>query len=367
MISESNRFVSWIALFVLSLMFSTGAVAGETVTVTDMANRTVHVPARPERIICVSPGTLRLICYLGAQDKLVGVEQFEKSRPVGRPYRLANPQLAKLPSIGPGGPKSINSEPDLEAAMKVRPDVIFISYMETAKADALQKKLGIPVVVVSYGRFATFDPVVYQSLRVLGRILGKEKRAEEIVSFIESARKDLLKRVEGTEDSQKARVYVGAIGYKGFQGIESTDASYVPLEWVQAGNVSKELQPTGHLFIDKEKLLAWNPSIIFVDAGGMRLVLEDCRKKPEFYKELRAVKDGSVYLLLPFNWYMTNIGTAIADAYTCGKILFPARFSDVDPPQKADEIYTFFVGEPVYGDMAKTFGRLGHTVNLQGR
>jgi hypothetical protein len=36
---------------------------------------------------------------------------------------------------------------------------MFISYMEALKADALEKKLNIPVVVITYGRFATLDPV----------------------------------------------------------------------------------------------------------------------------------------------------------------------------------------------------------------
>jgi iron complex transport system substrate-binding protein len=199
----------------------------------------------------------------------------------------------------------------------------------------------------------------------LGKVLGKEKRAEEIVAYIEGARKDLLDRAQNADNAKKARVYVGAIGYKGFQGIESTDASYVPLEWVKARNVAKDIQQKGHLFIDKEKLISWNPDIIFIDAGGKNLVMGDYRKKPAIYKELSAVKSKSVRLLLPFNWYMTNIGTAIADAYACGKVLYPDKFSDVDLPKKADEIYTFFLGKPVYQRMKKDFGELGGVVSFQ--
>jgi iron complex transport system substrate-binding protein len=336
--------------------------AGDAVIVTDVAKRTVNVPKDPKKIICLAPGALRLICYLGAQDRLVGVEQFEKTRPVGRPYWLANPQLAKLPQVGPGGPKSINSEPDLEAILRVKPDVIFVTYMKAPMANSLQRKLRIPVVVLSYGGFATFDPVVYESLKIVGKVLGKEQRAEEVVAFIEGAREDLLKRVEGVPDSAKPTVYIGGIGYKGFQGIESTDANYVPLDWVKARNVAKSLQKTGHLFIDKEKLMSWSPRIVFVDGGGLGLLREDHRKKPSFYQGLKAVKDKSVFLLLPFNWYMTNIGTAIADAYACGKILYPEKFADIDLPQKADAIYTFFVGKPVYQMMKRHFGELGGPV-----
>ncbi|OQY57143.1 MAG: hypothetical protein B6245_17375 [Desulfobacteraceae bacterium 4572_88] len=32
------------------------------------------------------------------------------------------------------------------------------------------------------------------------------------------------------------------------------------------------------------------------------------------------------------------------------------RFKDVDPEKKADEIYTFLVGKPVYDQMKKDYG-----------
>ena len=358
--SPAVLFTICIAVFCIN----SGCLAADTVTVTDMVGRAVTAPVNPGRIICVGPGTLRLICYLGVQDKLVGVELFEKKRPMGRPYRYTNPDLAKLPTIGPGGPKSINHDPDLEAVLKVKPDVIFISYMKAPKAEALQKKLGIPVFVISYGKFATFDTVVYESLRKLGKILGKEKRAEAIVQYVEDAQKDLSRRVEGVADAGKPSVYVGGIGFRGSQGIESTDAGYLPLAWVKARNVARSPKKTDHLFIDKEQLLSWNPDIIFVDAGGFKLVQDDCKRKPEFYQGLNAVKNKSVFLLLPFNYYMTNIGTAIADAYACGKTLYPDKFSDVELSKKTDEIYTFLVGKPVYKKMEKAFGPLGSRVSL---
>jgi iron complex transport system substrate-binding protein len=138
----------------------------------------------------------------------------------------------------------------------------------------------------------------------------------------------------------------------------------VPFEWAQARNVAVSKDKSGHLFINKEQLMSWSPDIIFIDGGGMRLVKEDCVKKPDFYKGLKAVQDDKVYLLFPFNWYMTNIGTAILDAYACGKVLYPDKFSDVDLPKKADEIYSFFLGKPVYQKMKEAFGELGEKAAL---
>jgi iron complex transport system substrate-binding protein len=340
------------------------AFAAETITVTDMGKRVVEAPSNPQRIVCLSPGSLRLIVYLGAAGRVVGVEDFEKTRPTARPYILAHAELTKLPTVGPGGPGSINKEPDLEGVLKVRPDVIFISYMEPANADALQKKLGIPVVILTHGRFASIDELIYDSLRVAGKILKAEQRAEEVIRYVENARKDLLTRTQAVPDDQKPTVYIGSVGYKGVQGIESTDASFTPLEWVGARNLAKTISPRDHLFIDKEKLLAWNPDIIFIDGGGLSLVKQDYAKKPEFYNGLKAFRGKKVYVIYPFNYYVTNVSTAVADAYSVGKILYPDRFSDIDPKTKADEIYTFLYGQPLYQQMEKDFGPLGRVTDF---
>lgn len=338
--------------------------AKETITVVDLAKRSVQVPLNPARIIGLAPGSLRLICYLGKQDLVVGVEHMEKAQPAGRPYWLANPDLSKLSTVGPGGVKSINASPDLELVLRASPEVVFVSYMSSELAESVQQRLGIPVVVLSYGPFATFDPVVYESLRIMGRILNAKKRADEVVSYVEECRKDLAGRSRKRGDSGKPRAYVGAVGFKGIQGIESTDASYVPFEWIAARNAAQQWKKQGHLFIDKEQLLQCNPDFIFVDGGGVRLVKEDMSKKPGFYKALRAFKAKNVYRLHPFNWYVTNIGTAIADAYTVGKILYPEKFADIDVEKKADEVYSFLLGKPVYKMMERDYGKLGERIGF---
>ena len=170
-------------------------------TVIDSTGRTIKIPGEVKKVICIGPGCLRLIYYLGAHDRVVGVEAFEKTLQVGRSYRYAIPQLLALPVIAPGGPGNVNKEPDLEAVLNVKPDVIFASYMEKQRADTLQRKIGIPVVTLSYGKFGSFDAELYSSLRLAGKVLGKEKRADEIVTFIEKAKADLSKRTTGIEEA----------------------------------------------------------------------------------------------------------------------------------------------------------------------
>jgi iron complex transport system substrate-binding protein len=345
--------------FATALFIAGQASARQMLKIQDMAGREVTVPKDPGRIICIAPGTLRLVIYLQAKDKVVGVEDIERRFPKVRPYWMANSELGRLPSIGPGGPNAINREPDLEKVLAVRPEVIFISYMEREKADALQKKIGIPIVVLSYGPFGTISPVVYDSLRVVGKILDREQRARAVVDYIEDAQKDLMSRVKGYPDQKKPTVYVGGVGFKGTHGIESTETLYPPFDWIQARNVALSRGREGHLFIDKEKLLSWNPEMIFLDSGGSGIIRQDYEKKPELYRALRAFQNRAVYTLYSFNWYMTNIGTVIADAYAAGKIIYPDRFADIRLDAKADGIYTFLIGRPVYKELKEVDGPLG--------
>ncbi len=351
-----------IALLIIIVMLSgcgsatSGQNTGEPqkAVITDLAGRQVEVPVPAKKVVAVGPGALRLVCYVNGADKVVGVENLEKQQPTGRPYILAYPELKNLPTIGQGGP---NSTPDAEKLVSVKPDVIFVAYLvDRSQADELQARTNIPVVVLSYGKLATFDEDVYKSLKLIGRIIGNEKRAEEAVAYLKKCQQDLRDRTKDIPNDKKLKVYVGALGMKGVHGIESTQAKYPPFAAVNARNVVDETGKTGSVMIDKEKLLAWDPDIIFIDEGGLSLVREDYKKNKQFYQSLKAVKSGRVYGQIPYNYYTTNIDTAIADAYYAGKVIFPDQFQDIDPAEKADEIYRFLLGKPLYRQMAKDYG-----------
>ena len=332
------------------------SLASTTKKVVDLAERTVEIPETVNRIVCSGTGALRLICYMNEEDKVVGVEQAEKKwGPTGRPYMLANPELANLPPIGSGGAGAIGSGPDAELVVKLHPDVIFVTYMEKGKADEYQKKVRIPVIVLSYGKLATFkSETIFNSLRVIGEVLNNEERAKEMVAFIQKLNADLENRTKDILKDKKATVYVGGLGYKGMHGVQSTSCKYPPFIAVSANNVADKLGKDGQLFIDKEQLIKWNPDYIFIDEYGYQLVMNDL-KLPSI-KLLKAVKSSNLYGILPYNFYTTNICTAFADAYYIGKVLYPNRFKDIDPQRKADEIYTFLVGKPVYKEMQRDFG-----------
>ncbi len=352
-------FLGLLALF-LAMVPGWGA-SGEPITIRDISGRVVEVPRSPDRILCLGPGTLRMIVYLQAWDRVVAVEDMEKLNPRGRPYWLAHPGLHDLPSAGPGGPASINQKPNLELVLSLNPQVIFITYMDASLAHEVHRILNIPVIVLGYGPFANFDDTFFDSLALLGLILGREDRAEAVSDFIRSAQEDIRARSRQSEGGVKPRVYIGGIGHRGARGLESTERHYPPFDWTLAHNVAAEMGSInkGHLMTGMEVLLAVDPDIIFMDAGGLRLVQQAYERHPQAHDALLAFKNRQVYVLHPFNWYLTNIGTALIDAYTVGKILYPDFFHDVVLAEKADEIYEFLVGTPVHREMEKDYGLIG--------
>ncbi len=354
-------FIAVVGLFLVFLLLGGNLVeAKETVKITDLAGRSLKVPVNPQKIVAIGPGALRMLVYMGLADRIVGVEDFERRWQGGRPYILAHPELRNLPSIGSGGPKGIGAAASPERILALNPDIIFTtfgSWKDVKSVERFQSKVGIPVVIITMGRLEKFeDKDLFKSLRLIGRITRKEKRAEEIISFIRRCVSDLRKRTRDICEGERRKIYVGGIGYRGAHGIFSTQSLYPPFEAVSAMNVAKLSGKKGHLFIDKETLIKWDPDVIFIDEAGIVVFKKDYLREPQFYKSLRAFRDGEVYGVLPFNFYWTNLGTALADAYYIGKVLYPSRFSDVDPVEKADEIYTFLVGKPVYDEMAKQFG-----------
>ena len=112
-------------------------------TITDGAGRQVEVPETVKSIVCVGVGALRYTCYVGAQDLVIGVEDYEVKPGMSRLYNYVNfDKFKDLPVIG------TNGEPYTEEIINLAPDVIVMSKSASVEADDLQKKTGTPVVVV---------------------------------------------------------------------------------------------------------------------------------------------------------------------------------------------------------------------------
>ncbi|MDD3247815.1 MAG: iron ABC transporter substrate-binding protein [Methanosarcina sp.] len=341
--------------------------------ITDGFGRSVTIPEKVEEVVCSGAGSLRYLVYLQAQDRVVGVDSLEtkESEIEGRPYALANPQLKDYPLIG-----EFRGNDDPEKIIVINPQVILRAgttgqspATSAAEADTLQDKTNIPVISFPYGSLNNEEKKaeMYSSFRIMGEVVGKQERAEEVIAYIEAAMEDLENRTADIPESERKTVYVGGISSAGAHGIISTEPAYSPFLWVNANNVAAGMG-ADHADIAKEALVNWDPEYIFIDIGTLQAgnegAIGELKTDPSL-KGLSAVKNGNVYGVIPYNFYSTNYESVLANAYFVGKVLYPDRFEDIDPETKADEIYTFFVGKPVFSDLNGQYNDTGFKQILQ--
>ena len=334
---------------------ATGDESGSMMTIIDGMGRTVSVPVSPERVVCSGSGCLRYLTYLQGEERVVGVDDIEIKDNIfdARPYAIANPQFSSLPMIG-----EFRGNDDPEKIVSCNPQVIFKTQCtEASVADLLQQKTGIPVVALQYGNLNNERALMDQSFRLIGSIMGNEARAEAVITYFDTLTKDLNERTADIAEKDRKTVFVGGIAHAGPHGFKSTQPNYPPFQFVNARGLS-EGPMTDHATIAQEKIIAFDPEILFVDLSTLQTspsAIDELKDDPS-YAAMTAVKAGEVYGVLPYNWYHANQGSVMADAYFIGTVLYPDAFSDVDPAKKADEIYTFLVGEPVFDGMNSLFG-----------
>jgi iron complex transport system substrate-binding protein len=275
---------------------------------------------------------------------------------------MANPQFKTMPVFGQFRGQD---NPELILTLEPQPQIIFKVFggMGT-EPNELQAKTGIPVVVVDAGNLDAKRPQFLAALRLMGEIIGKNERAEALIAYFEQTIADLKARTMNIPVQRRPSVYLGGVAFKGPHGFQSTEPAYPPFAFLGVRDLAhvgagKEMTTSE---IAKEQIVAWNPDYLFVDLSTLQMGdkvggLFELRTDPA-YATLGAVAKGQVFGVLPYNWYAQNFESILANAYFIGKMLYPNQFQNIDPAVKADEIYTFVVGKPVFAAMNSIFANL---------
>ena len=325
--------------------------AQEMRIVTDTWGRKVEIPYNVESIICLGSGAPRMAAYLDVVDMMVGVEDHDKEAyNILRDYNpVYRDEIKELPAVGSGGGSGANNG-YAEEIITVAPDVILAGFSAEA-ADELYGQTGIPVVCVRYLSRNFVDESFYDAMRVFAEVVGAQERCEAVLSFVDECKQDLNDRPKDIPDSDKQKVYTGAVTFSGRHGFGGTYAHFGPFMGVNALNVADEAADQNYYEVDLEKVIEWDPDIIFLDPGNMDLVNDEYNTNPGFFDALRAVKEGQVYTMPSFNNCGTNITYALMDAYYAGIVLYPEQFADVTMPEIGGKILSFMLGKDTFTEM----------------
>lgn len=349
------------------VLISSAAFA-DTIKVTDVAGREVEVDVPVKHVIL---GEGRQIYFIGALDKdepfkrVVGWrDDLAKADPESHAAYLAKyPDIAKLPTFG--GMKEGTF--DIEQAVVLKPDVMLMNIdakTATEEAGYIEKleKVGIPLVYVDFREkpMENTEP----SMRIIGKLFGKEENAEEFIQF----RADSIAKVTDTlakADPKKPLVFVErAGGYSEDCCMSFGNENFGRMvEFAGGVNMAKDIIPGTFGTVNPEQVIASNPDQIIITGGNWegyvpggawvgvgygadekeaQLKLEALTKRPAF-TGVKAVKDSNVHAI--WHQFYNNPYQFVA-IQQMAKWLHPDLFKDLDPEATFKELHERFLPLP---------------------
>ncbi|MEA1906087.1 MAG: ABC transporter substrate-binding protein [Euryarchaeota archaeon] len=289
-----------------------------------------------ERIVAVYDNTAEVIRILGARDRVVGVDDLIMD------YPTYFPELGELPCVGS------RWELDVEAILELDPNIVILGNSHTPTLEEDLVGTGIDVVRVCVFRDET---PVHKMMR-LGYILDEEENACEYLEWHLGKLAAIEERVSDIPADEMPRVFVDRPG----GSTVSRGSGYSEaIETAGGINIAADLVGgwEGVLpKVDPEWVLEQNPDVIIGLSFNGGYETDDENVTKERYNEIlgmpgfdniRAVKDGKVYVTHYILIYAPGPGYQIGVAYTA-KWLHPDLFEDLDPQAVHQEYIDRFQG-----------------------
>jgi iron complex transport system substrate-binding protein len=323
------------ALLVLALPVSWSGQAGTPVKVIDSLRRAVVIPAKVERIISLEPEITRIIVALGGGERLVGIDFFLRYQ--DHLFRLVFPASQTLPVVSNQG-----QDLNYEEALGLRPDIIFASPSEFKTAEAIERKMRVPVLALaSMGRFRD----LLAEIETLGRILGREQRAAELTDYF----KGRMEEVRRTALADAAGP--GPVVYLSFWGsLIRTPLAYEPVDAAGGQNLASRLLPSylgaAGTTVSIEQILRWDPEVILVQGNyppAERVVTVEGILKDPRLASVRAVRHRRVYYTFGF-WYWWDPALVLVESLHIARLLHPGSLPAFDLIKEGDGIFKEFYG-----------------------
>jgi iron complex transport system substrate-binding protein len=260
--------------------------------VVDMMGRKVTVPDKIERLYAPSPYGAYMM-YAIAPELMTGLVFAPKENE----KKFLPKHLWDLPVIG-GGPRAANPE----SLAKTNPQLLIMWKNDRNpledRASAQMDKLGIPYVYVVADGMTGYPAAI----RFLGKLTGREKRAEAMAKLVEKILADVQAAVQKTPAVKRPRVYYA----EGVDGLstECNDSIHTQV-LLLAGDVDvHRCHTSSHMGMEKvslEQILVEAPDVIFAQD---KLFYDKVYRDPA-WQLVKPVKERRVYLIprTPLNWF----------------------------------------------------------------
>jgi len=314
-------------------------------TIVDQSNRTITIDKQVERVVPIVAWSYEPLYILGAQDKIVGVEQGSKVQ-----YSYLN-GIGDKPAVG------TYKEPDYEKIIELKPDIVIVQTKYLKQVDEKLSPLGINVVCLPFNQQNTFN----QELTNLAQMLGPEevKRAAEFITWKQRSLDVLKEDVEGID--AKASVYGEWSDTPWYTGSKLSGMDDV-VTMAGGNNIAGPLNPELNLSlryptVDPEWVLEENPDVIIFPAFDYYTgyLQDDTKNATEFIKQAKlrdglngtdAAKNNRLCII---DAYLIEAVRGFIGAQYLAKLFYPEELKNLDPEGIHKEYYEAWLNVPYKG------------------
>lgn len=305
------------------------------VTVIDDLGYEITINEKPQRVVIADLPPLVHTYYVanGGMDGLIGAPT--DNALVDTMLPIVYPSTADLET----GFRE-NGDINIEELMALEPDLILYRSDNAETAEIIR---GTGVTAVAFQTYTVHGGntvnAVSSWLDKLGKILGKEERAEEIkeksyemMGLVQSRMWNI------NEEDKTSMLYFNGLSIEDDRLNVSGNGLFGKF-WAEIAEAddlgSKDIN--GAKVIDIEQLYTYNPDVIFLTFSKSKP--EDLYADP-LYAELNAVKEKRVYNapLGMFSWYGPSTDVALSFLWH-SKILYPEAFEDINVVELTKEHY----------------------------
>lgn len=249
--------------------------SGFPVTLTDAEGTKITIENKPTRIVSLMPSNTEIAFALGAGNEVVGVTDWDNYPE----------EVLKIEKVG-------GLDFNVEKVLALEPDLVLAnaSGMSNAEGYKQLQSIGVPVVVVDDA--TSFDGV-YDSITLIGKAVGADAKATEIISTMKEKLAKIKEKASTIKDEEKKTVWVEVQPqpdlYTTGKGTFMDDM----LTLINAKNAADDYE--GWVKFTEEDALLLNPDVIVVTYG---FYVENPTKmvfsRPA-WKDVPAVKNKKVY------------------------------------------------------------------------
>jgi iron complex transport system substrate-binding protein len=312
-----------------------GNQSEKTISVTDLAGKTVELPADVKHVACISGPSYEKAFLTGGSDKIAMIT----------PFVLGMPWAVKIiPNIKNLAVQTTEQDPNIEELMKANIDLVF--FWDYEKPIQKMNEAGIPVLtttqIVNVANKPDSEEKFVQGFKkeinLFGEVFGSEgqKKAEEYDKYFDKKVKKIRTVTSKIPDNEKPNIYYAG----GAKGLTTQGKNTYTNWWVEmaGGNfVSKDIAQQ-KADVNVEQIATWNPDIIMMGRiNSTDMILNDQK-----WQDIKAVKDGKVYLCPEgvFYWDYSSEGILLLEYLA--KTFHPDLFKDLDMVAEIKEFYTKF-------------------------